>query len=262
MKKDQLWYRLRGLDKMEERFGDKPIQKFLKRRTKIEDKIRVMELGFGEGRCLLELRALFPEFEYYGINNIKKGNMSARSDFHKNSNKFELNLPNKNMPKPFFYDAGKGLHFDSNSLDLIMSQVAFHYVGDKSKLIEEMWRVLKPGGKAFLHIDAVPKDNYPDFMKFNSETPRFVIYDGDRMIKLSNYVERIKKRGYDINFRNASNNNDQRVLLLTKNTRKKLDFGLSFDGNSTLYLTQMRGTDSYKTEGGVWWGTRSVYHVK
>ena len=76
------------------------------------------------------------------------------------------------------------------------------------------------------------------------------------------YLGKIKKRGYDLKLRNASNNEDQRILLLTKNTRKKLDLGLQFDANSTLYLTQMRGVDSYKTDGGVWWGTRSVYQVK
>ncbi|MBU0470098.1 MAG: class I SAM-dependent methyltransferase [Nanoarchaeota archaeon] len=262
MKKDPLWYRIRGLDTMEERFGDYPIQKFLKKRTQIEDLVRVMELGFGEGRCLLELRTLFPELEYYGINNKKEGNMHARSDFNKNAQRFGLSIPNKNMPKPFFYDAGEGLHFDSNSLDLIMSQVAFHYISEKAKIIEEVWRVLKPGGKAFLHIDAVPKENYPDFMKSNPETPRFVIYDGDKMVKLSTYLGKIKKSGHDLKFRNASNNKDQRVLLLTKNTGEKLDLGLRFDGISTLNLAQIKGLDSYKTESGVWWGTRSVYYLK
>ena len=166
------------------------------------------------------------------------------------------------MPKPFFYDAGEGLHFESNFLDLIISQVAFHYVADKAKLIEEMWRVLKPNGKAFLYIDGSPKDNYPDFMKFNKETPRFIIYNDDEMVKLSTYVKGIEEEGYNIKFRDASNNKDQRILLLTKNTEKNLNFGLNFDGNSTLYLTEMRDTDSFKTEGGVWWGTRSVYQVK
>lgn len=264
MEKDHLWYRTRGLEKMESRFGEKPIQKFITRRTGMEEVVRVLELGFGEGRCLLELRATFPDkkVEFYGINDVKKGNMKKRSDFLENAKKFGIDIPKKVLPEPSFYDAGEGLHFDDDQFDVIISQVAFHYVGNKARLLEEIWRVLKPEGKAFLHVDASPNEEYPDFMKWNTQTPRFIIYEGGRMVKLGTYLRRIKESGHDITFRKAHNNPEQGIILMTKNTSKKLDLGLEYDGNSTLFLTKMKGTDEYKTDAGVWWGTRSVFNVK
>src|SRR3989344_3026332 len=105
MKKESLWYRLRGLDKMENRFGGKSIQKFIQKRLKTEKVVRVLEIGFGEGRCLLEIRALFPNkrIELYGVNNVRKGNMEKRSDFIYNAKQFGISVSKRLLPKPQFY---------------------------------------------------------------------------------------------------------------------------------------------------------------
>ncbi len=259
MNKHPLWYRIRGLEKMEARFGNNLIQKFIRQRLSTENTVRILELGFGEGVCLLELRALFPDkrVKFYGINDIKKGNMKKRSDFLENAKKFGIDVPKNLLPKPFFYDAGKGLHFDDNYFDAIISQVAIPYVGDKSKLLEEFWRVLKPQGKAFLHIDTYEKF-YPDFLQVSKETPRFVIYKKGKLIKVSEHLNKFRKKGFDVRFK-IKKGKANRCVLMKKTTTKPLKLGLRYDEDSSFDLTRF---NKEKKIRGVWWGTRSVFFMK
>ncbi len=125
-----------------------------------------------------------------------------------------------------------------------------------------MWRVLKLKGQAFIHIDSRPKENFPDFMRWNMETPRFVIYDGSKMLSTGDYINSFQEEGYRIRCGNAHNSKASRIIQITKNKRKKLDLRLEYDGNATLYLTPLRGTDEYKIDGSIWWGTRSVFQVR
>lgn len=62
------------MDKMNMKFGkSKPLERFIKERLKSQKVVRVLEFGFGDGKCLLDLRTIFPDkqVELYGIN--KKG---------------------------------------------------------------------------------------------------------------------------------------------------------------------------------------------
>ena len=259
--KPKLWWRTRGLDKMEIRFGkNKPIERFIKKRLKSEKVVRVLEFGFGEGKCLLDLRTIFPDkrVELYGINLKKEGGMHSRADFAKNAKKFGLSIPKPALlPKPVFYDAGEGLRFKSNYFDVIISQVAFPYVGNKSKLLEEFWRVLKLQGKAFLNVDSYEK-YYPDFLQINKETPRFVIYEDNKLIKLSRHLSKFRKKGFDVRFKKKKNR-ALRFVLMEKNITKPLKLGLKYDDNSSFNLTRFH---EEKNVLGVWWGTRSVFKTK
>ncbi|MFH1917223.1 MAG: methyltransferase domain-containing protein [Nanoarchaeota archaeon] len=249
--KDDLWYRKRGLSQMEERFGV-DLRTQIKERIKKKKKVRIIELGFGEGKCLLELQAAFPTIELHGINNVRKGHMHKESDFINNAKLF--GIPIYNVPHAHFYDAGEGLAFPNNYFDMAISQVSIHYVKDKAKLIEEIWRVLKPSGRAFLHLDTAPEPHAPDFIRSHPETPRFIIYRKGRFIKVSTYLKRIK----GISFKKSPHNSDQRILLMKK-SNKKLNLDLVLD--STLNLTRMKGSNPSKTDAAIWWGIRSIYTV-
>ena len=252
--KQRLWWRTRGLDKMELRFGKtRPIERFIKQRLKKQKVVRVLEFGFGEGKCLLDLRVIFPykQVELYGINKKKEGGMHQRKDFAINAKKFGLTIPKPTLlPKPLFYDAGTGLKFRSNYFDIIISQVAFHYVGDKAKLLEEFWRVLKPEGKAFLNIDSY-EAYYPDFLQINKETPRFVIYNNNKLVKLSICLNQFRKKGFNVKFKRKING-ALRLVLMKKNTTKPLNLRLKYDDNSSFDLTVF---NKEKKIRGVWWGT-------
>lgn len=259
-KKKLRWWTTRGLDKMEMKFGkSRPIERFIKQRLNSQKVVRILEFGFGDGKCLLDLRTVFPnkQVELYGINK-KKGKMSQRKDFIANAEKFGLPIPKSTLlPKPFFYDAGNGLKFKSNYFDVIISQVAFHYVGDKAKLLEEFFRVLKPEGKAFLEIDSY-REIYPDFMQINKETPRFVIYDNGKMIKLSKYLNKFRDKGFGIKLK-RKNSGAAGYILMEKNTTKPLNLGLNYDDDASFDLTVFIPEKKIK---GVWWGNRSVFKVK
>jgi len=184
--------------------------------------------------------------------------MHQRKDFATNAKKFGLPIPKPTLlPKPFFYDAGKGLKFKSGYFDIIISQVAFHYVGDKAKLLEEFWRVLKLQGKAFLQIDYYKK-YYPDFLQINKETPRFVIYENNKLVKLSSYLNKFRKKGFDIRLKKKK---DQalRFVLIKKNKTDSLKLGLKYDDDSLFNLTKFY---KEKKKKRIWRGTRSVFKLK
>lgn len=47
-------------------------------------------------------------------------------------------------------DPGKLDHFKDNSLDVVFSQYTIAYIVDKARLLEDIWRVLKPDGVALI----------------------------------------------------------------------------------------------------------------
>jgi len=246
---------------MEKRFGNNLIKKFIKSRINNQKTVRILEIGFGEGKCLLDLNHLFKnKIELHGISEKKTLSMSNQRDFIKNAKKFRIPI-SRPLPRPHFYDIGEGIKFKRNFFDIVLSQAAFHYIGNKAKLIEEIWRVLKPRGRAFIHFDIKFEENYPDFMKTNPETPRFIIYKKNKVIKFSQYIKKYNKK-YNIRLTKAKNNPDQYNLLINKNRISPLNLKLEYDGNSTIYLTKLKGTDRYKKDSSAWWGTRSVFNTK
>jgi len=257
----KLWYRSRGLRKMESRLGKKVVRNFIKRRLKDNEEVRVLEIGFGEGKVLLDLRVLFPDkrVKLFGINKKKEGNMHGRNDFLKNARKFGLKVDKNNLPKCYFYNAGDGLKFKDNYFDLIISQVSFHYVGDKSKLLEEIWRVLKLNGMAFLHIDENVRERSPDWMHLNAGTPRFVIYENGGLIKIGDYLNKFNRKGFEIELKK---NKNRFLIFIKKTLNEKLDLKLNFDKISSMDLQKISYGDEHKKSWGVWWGTRSVFNVK
>ena len=168
MKKEFWWGRDRDFKTLDSRFENK-ISKFI---SSLNNKISILEIGFGEGKALLEVIQNFRDkhLKCYGINLKPECGVKKRIDLLKNAKKFKISIERSKIPIIYFYDTGEGLKFRDNSFDIIMSQVAFPYVPDKAKLIEEIWRVLKPNGKVFIHIDNARNfDSFPDFLKQNEE---------------------------------------------------------------------------------------------
>jgi ubiquinone/menaquinone biosynthesis C-methylase UbiE len=146
---------------------------------------------------------------------------------------------------------------------LVISQVTFLYITNKAKVLEEVWRVLKPGGKAFLHIDGYLNvfdklDNYPEFLKINAETPRFIIYENKKVIKLSKLLK-IYHNGYDIKLL-KSKIGTNRLLIMKKNNNKNFFLGLTYDDNSSLSLHNIREFKKINKHNYLAWnGNMSVF---
>jgi SAM-dependent methyltransferase len=161
-------------------------------------------------------------------------------------------------PQVFFYDVGAGLDFDDLQFDAVFSQVALHYVGNKAATLEEVWRVLKVGGRAFLHIDTSVCGVQPDFTMLHHDTPRFVVYDGKDLYPTAHIFGKLRRQGFDISLQFMRESRNIAVTMF-KNSSRRIDLGLIYEGDSALDLTRMRSGNASKTDVDVWWGTRSVF---
>ena len=244
--------RSKSLEDFENKFKQGVVTKAIEKAKKLEDTVRVLEIGCGEGRVLMELRKLFPDIELYGINKEPWPAMQGSQSLKKTALYYKIFSPteieNISLPKIQFYDA-KELRFQDNYFDAIISQFAIPYIDRKDILIEESWRTLKKGGSAFLHIDT-RQDNYPDFMQ--CKTPRFIIYNGSKEYQLKKFIQGIAKAGCNIRCKNAKG---ETTIVMDKN-RESLILGLQFDELSSFDLSLLN-----EKEPRVFWGYRSVYRI-
>lgn len=122
------------------------------------EKTRVMELGVGNGRVLMELKKIFPEVEFYGINKEKTHTFYRRESYILTALKFEIfnKVEIEQIDLPFIVfqdlDFGARIPYDENKFDIVYSQATVSYIKYKFELFDEIMRVLKSGGVSF-HTD-------------------------------------------------------------------------------------------------------------
>lgn len=160
--------------------------------------IHVLEVGFGWGRALLELSWRFRHnpVTFYGVDATKSPPMEKPEDLLAIARQFNI-IPEKELmgiklPHLNFYDATH-LHYDDESMDVIYSAVTIRFMKQKAEFIEEVCRVLKPGGIAMLHIGEA-NWNYPYSVVSNDEiltpyTSRFILKHENELIPFPVYVK-------------------------------------------------------------------------
>jgi ubiquinone/menaquinone biosynthesis C-methylase UbiE len=122
------------------------------------EKTRVMEIGFGNGRVLMQLKKRFPDIEFYGINKEKTHTFYRRESFAHAALKFEImtkaDAENMILPYVVFQDLdfGSRIPYDDNKFDLIYSQGTIPHIRYTFELFNEIMRVLKKDGLSF-HTD-------------------------------------------------------------------------------------------------------------
>lgn len=122
------------------------------------EKTRVMEIGPGNGRVLMELQKKFPQVEFYGINKEKTRTFYRRDSFALTALKFDIfkkeELSDVDLPYIVFQDLdfGNRIPYDNEKFDIIYSQATVDYIKYKFELFNEIMRVLKVGGVSF-HTD-------------------------------------------------------------------------------------------------------------
>ncbi|MGE3611331.1 MAG: methyltransferase domain-containing protein [Bacteriovoracaceae bacterium] len=121
-------------------------------------KTRVMEIGMGNGRVLMELKKKFPEVEFYGINKEKTHTFYRRESFILTALKFEIfsrgEIEDLDLPYAVFQDLDFGgkIPYEKEKFDLIYSQNTLHHIKYKFELFNEILRVLRLNGLSF-HTD-------------------------------------------------------------------------------------------------------------
>lgn len=250
--------RSRGLGKFDGLFGTGKADAVIEAASAQQSHPRVVEIGCGEGRLLLELLRKYPHIETHGINKQRWPVMTGRSSFGRAAVRFGIfdkhELSMAKLPMAHFYNA-EALDFADGSVDLVISQVAIPYVRRKDRLIEEVWRVLRPGGRALLHIDTRVADP-PDYLR--GRTPRFVVYRQDQPVDLADMVEELRADGYRITYSEVPGDGRVRVLLeIEKTGIGPLSLGLDLDSRSTFKLQRLKPQS--ETRSPVFWGCRSVF---
>lgn len=256
--------RSRSLSDINRKFGNTLIEKAIKNAISKNRVVRVLEIGCGEGRVLMELRKKFPDVELHGINKRPWSAMEGQESLKETATYYNIFKPSEikkiKLPKIYFYDAKK-LNFKDNYFDVVISQVSIQYVDRKDLLLEEVWRVLKKDGNAFLNIDG-KFGNLPDFL--NLETPRFVIYKNHKIFPVKDLINQVKRKGFDIRYtltkENENNLLKTRVnIIICKNKQTKLKFNLKFDKVSSFDLNLLRDPNTDKDN--IYWGFRSVFKL-
>jgi SAM-dependent methyltransferase len=148
----KLAHRARGVQDLEQRVGDVTAE--IDARLARQDVVRVLELGCGYGTALLELRARYGRrIELHGVNREHgDGNLTILQ-----RNAAERGLDGGDAPWPAiaYADVAQGLPFADDLFDLIVSQVAWLYFGNKIGVIREAMRVLRDDGLAKIDADEV-----------------------------------------------------------------------------------------------------------
>lgn len=151
------------------------------------EKTRVMEIGAGNGRVLMELKKEFPEVEFYGINKEKTHTFYRRESFILTALKFEIfnkqQIDEIDLPYVVFQDLdfGEKIPYDENKFDIIFSQDTIASIKYKFELFNEIMRVLKPGGVSF-HTDVTGVN----------------LYSRGLVMELRDALAELRRRGIDV----------------------------------------------------------------
>jgi ubiquinone/menaquinone biosynthesis C-methylase UbiE len=184
---------VRGLERMNKSIFPKGItvEKLIKSRLR-KGKVRLLEIGCGQGVVLKELREKFGnELELYGSNLLESHGFAKGKGI-----------------RMVIDDIAKS-KFRSNSFDIIVSQVSFPHIIRKDRALEEVYRILKPKGIAFIEFDQKLNRNFfkkkmPElFRKLNKSLgkealSRFIIYRNGKFYSLFRIFDELNKKGCKI----------------------------------------------------------------
>ncbi|HEX6136787.1 MAG TPA: methyltransferase domain-containing protein [Casimicrobiaceae bacterium] len=183
--RDKIPHRGRGVGDLDRRVGGVfgEIDERLGRR----DVVRILELGCGYGTALLELRARYGRrVELHGLNRRPgDGNpeilLRNAAERGLTGASVAANVP---WPAIAYADVAGGLPFADDAFDLVYSQVAWLYFGNKVGVLRDVMRVLRPDGVARIDADEVRSDLPPEYRRLVE------IWESGRLLPLGDYVRR------------------------------------------------------------------------
>jgi SAM-dependent methyltransferase len=123
-----------------------------------QDVVRILELGCGYGTALLELRARYgTRVALHGVNRAPRD--GDRDILLRNAADRGLAVddraPERALPTISHVDVAEGLPFANDAFDLVVSQVAWLYFGNKVAVVRDVMRVLRPDGLGKIDADEI-----------------------------------------------------------------------------------------------------------
>ena len=251
--------RSRDLATFNKKFKNTPLETVIANKLSKNKTLKVLEVGCGEGRVLMQLKKMFPTVQFFGINKKPWSAMRGTQDLKKTAKFYKIfnnkELKSLKLPQIYFYDAEK-LKFATNSIDVMYSQVSIPYIARKDLFFEEAWRVLKLGGVALLHF-STKQPSMPKFLTGDSHV--FVIRKKEKLVSLNKFFNTLRNKGFDLTFLRVGKTKQKYVLIMRKNTNKKLDLHLHFEEKNSFDIQALH---LKKIPNSPFWGYRSVYQLK
>jgi SAM-dependent methyltransferase len=181
----KLAHRARGLAELDRLVGG--ICAEVDERLDRQDVVRVLELGCGYGTALLELRARYgSRVELHGVN--REYGDGNREILLRNAAERGLlgDAAASAIPWPAiaYADVAAGLPFGDDGFDLVYSQVAWLYFGNKIGVLREVSRVLRAGGVAKIDADELTAGLPPEYCRLVE------IWQDGRVLPFGDYLQR------------------------------------------------------------------------
>ena len=151
------------------------------------ERARVLELGCGYGTVLLELGQRYgSRVEVHGINREHRdGNADI---LRRNGLERGLIAPEDAMTHPLptitYVDVADGLPYPDGTFDVVFSQVAWRYFGNKIHVLREASRVLRSDGIAKIDAEELRPDLPPEYQRLVE------IWDEGRLVTFHDYAAR------------------------------------------------------------------------
>jgi SAM-dependent methyltransferase len=199
---------------------------------------------------------------FAGINKERGEPIESREDFRQTARQAALageeDLARVTLPELFFEDATE-MHFGDESFDIVYASSVLRFVPEKAGFVEEVARVLKPGGVAIIRVGSKgwdypygPTTGTPELTAYGS---RWVLKHKDELIPLDAFLALASNNG----FRLEVINRPQCVLRIVKQRRARLALGLRFLPDLSGAMTELGYGDEDRglAKGGI----RSVYEV-
>ena len=244
--------------------GSSSLQATIRNLLETRRPVSVLEIGCGAGRALMELASEFRHdpVAFSAINKECGNPLSSSADLRRVAKEYGVAWDDGGtawpLPELFFHDATT-LHFADDSVDLIYMSSLARFIPRKAELIEEICRVLSPGGTALIQIsrsgwDYPPTPARADLL-LTPHPSRFVLRYGRDLIPLPTYLRRFAERGFDFDFVSAP----ACVIQITKRRAGRLALGLNYDHELSVPMAQLSyGHDDVREVRG---GFRSVYRI-
>ena len=222
--------RSQGLEGAKGRIGD--ISKQIKEILKDKEKIKILEIGAGFGRALLELKKIFGDrIEVFGTNFEKEFNQKLTKEYA-----IDQEFSIKEIPKIYpNFDAGKKFPFKNNSFDFVFCQATMQYISDRALFIEEVNRILTKEGIAILELQEYRKDHPKEYEHL------IEIWDNGKKTNFLRYLGKFKNMKIK-----KSKGRDWHYLIMKKS--KNLKLGLK--------LVQVIDLENDICSG--WWGKKVI----
>lgn len=237
----------------------------IERRLQSAGRCKLLEVGCGEGRLLLELAARFGmRVELHGINHPEWPMIAGDSPLHETNARYSVLPPAllRTLPLPVLHAADiqdlRG--FYERDFDLVLSQAVLPHVPDKARALEQSAALLKPQGLFVHELDCV---DLPPLDFLDADLPRFTIYRGRDGARLDAATRRISTRkrlrdaGIELLSCQRTGSKNAGILAVHRRTTTAVQLGLTLDRPSTLELSSLTGCDGKLRA----WGVRSVYQT-